>query len=794
MLVFLHGCAVTHPSTTATTPITTCPSVMSFKGASRVDKRSVLDNENARDWFYVVSNERAMSKNKNLLRLPFSSDQSNGNHRAVYEAASSNADDDSEPATSRVTFSNESVASVVVPEGDGEDVIDSFVPVREREGWDNKTQFLMGVVSYAVGLGNVWRFPYLCQKNGGGAFLIPYCIMMVLEGMPLFLIELGIGQRLRTGPVGVWNAIHPYLGGIGVSASIVSYLVGLYYNVIITWCIFYLYNSFTFGDLPWAVCPVDTNGTSVIECAKSSSPTTYYWNRVAINTSGSIGDMDNFVWHMTTCLLLAWTLIYLCVMKGIKSSGKVMYVTATFPYCVTTAFLIRSGTLPGAMDGLAYMMTPDLERLWDPEVWLDAATQIFYSMGLGFGGLIAFGSYNKIKNNVIQDTVMLSCINLATSFYTAIVVFCVIGFMAFQTYNECLTNDFQTLMSLYPDKFASIEALQNDISVSDYVYMMEHKFHLSEFPLMANHSAYCNYKDIIASSAQGTGLAFVVFTEAILQFPWPPVWAILFFLMLLMLGLGSMFGTLEGVITSLNDSHMIKVTKPVLTFVLCFSACIVGLVFTTGAGQYWVSMFDHFAGSYALMCVAFFEIIAVIYVYGYRRFCNDLEFMTGQRPSQYWIFTWRFISPTIMFVLLLASIIKSFVHLPVYSAYDAETTHQIDTPYPAWALFLALLLISIAMGPVPFIYFVRKFKIWKMEGDIPAASKCLGSTPSTTYMLKSEPSFNRMVESTASELQRTGMDTIDEERAVSSRRPAASASTSETAKPNGSSKVKNGTN
>ncbi|KAK6045797.1 hypothetical protein COOONC_16699, partial [Cooperia oncophora] len=85
--------------------------------------------------------------------------------------------------------------------------------VQKREQWDNKTQFYMGVVSYAVGLGNVWRFPYLCQKNGGGAFLIPYVIMMVLLGLPLFLIELGIGQRLRTGPMGVWNAIHPYLGG-----------------------------------------------------------------------------------------------------------------------------------------------------------------------------------------------------------------------------------------------------------------------------------------------------------------------------------------------------------------------------------------------------------------------------------------------------------------------------------------------------------------------------------------------------------------------------------------------------
>ncbi|VDL69266.1 unnamed protein product [Nippostrongylus brasiliensis] len=547
---------------------------------------------------------------------------------------------------------------------------------QKREQWDNKTQFYMGVVSYAVGLGNVWRFPYLCQKNGGGAFLIPYVIMMVLLGLPLFLIELGIGQRLRTGPMGVWNAIHPYLGGLGVSAAVVSYLVALYYNVIITWCLYYLKESFAVS-LPWG--------------------------------------------HITISLIVAWTLIYLCVMKGIKSSGKVMYATATFPYLVTTIFLIRSVTLDGAMKGLWHMINPDLHKLYSPTVWLEAATQIFYSMGLGFGGLIAFGSYNPVKNDCKKDAKWLALCNVITSLYTAVVVFCVLGYMGHNTMNTCIERDMAIMQSVFPEKFATVDDVRKMFTREQYI-----------------------------EAAEGTGLAFVVFTEAILKFPFPPVWSILFFLMLLSLGLGSMFGTLEGVITSLNDSHLITMTKPMLTAILCASACIIGLLFSTRAGQYWVALFDSFAGSYALMCVAFFEVIAVVYVYGYRRFSRDIDFMTGSTPGQYWLITWRFVAPIIMAVLFTCSVVQCFSRPTTYYAYNRETAKLVETEYPIWAMFIALGMVLLAILPTFSVWFLRYFKIWKLEADIPAASKCLGTTQSTTYMLKSEQSFNRMTESNVS--------------------------------------------
>lgn len=119
---------------------------------------------------------------------------------------------------------------------------------------NNFYNFINFFCSYAVGLGNVWRFPYLAQKNGGGAFLVPYFIMLCIQGIPIFYLELAIGQRLRKGAIGVWSQVSPYLGGIGISSAVVSYIVALYYNTIIAWCLIYLLHSFE-SPLPWAECP-----------------------------------------------------------------------------------------------------------------------------------------------------------------------------------------------------------------------------------------------------------------------------------------------------------------------------------------------------------------------------------------------------------------------------------------------------------------------------------------------------------------------------------------------------------
>lgn len=116
-----------------------------------------------------------------------------------------------------------------------------------RDEWKTSLQFFFTVLGFCVGLGNIWRFPYLCQSNGGGAFVIPFLVMVLLEGMPLMLLELGIGQKFRRGSYIVWNKIHPLAGGIGLGSTVIAVVVGCYYNVIIAWCLYYLFMSVRVG-------------------------------------------------------------------------------------------------------------------------------------------------------------------------------------------------------------------------------------------------------------------------------------------------------------------------------------------------------------------------------------------------------------------------------------------------------------------------------------------------------------------------------------------------------------------
>ncbi|XP_059205535.1 inactive sodium-dependent neutral amino acid transporter B(0)AT3 [Centropristis striata] len=572
--------------------------------------------------------------------------------------------------------------------------------VEERPKWDNKVQYLLTCIGFAVGLGNIWRFPYLCQIYGGGAFLIPYLIALVFEGLPLLYLELAIGQRLRKGSIGVWNSISPLLGGVGIASMLVSFLVGLFYNTILAWVLWYFFHSFQ-NPLPWSQCPLNESLTEYNEECVKSTPVNYFWYRETLNITPDIETSGSLQWWMVICLASAWCVVYICFIKGIESVGKAVYVTSTFPYLVLTIFLIRALTLPGATDGLVYLFTPNWEILKTPQVWLDAATQIFFSLSLAFGGLIAFSSYNEERNNCERDTLLVGLINSATSIYASIPIFSILGFKANAALNACINENILTLTNRF-------EISDQNITLENYDDWFSYLN--STFPAEVAQETLrtCDLQAFLNKGVSGTGLAFIAFTEAVIEMPGSQIWAILFFVMLFSLGLSSMFGNIEGVLTPINDLKLVPkwIPSEVVTAIICLISFLTALIFTLGSGNYWVEVFNGYVGSVPLLIIALFEIIGVAYVHGIKNFSEDIYFMTGKRPNIFWKACWLVISPLMLLVVLVAYVFVQAQKHPTYPAWNPDYEKFPDTEtklYPDWVFAIIVLLCVLPVISIPVV-------------------------------------------------------------------------------------------
>ncbi|XP_076971014.1 inactive sodium-dependent neutral amino acid transporter B(0)AT3 [Tamandua tetradactyla] len=595
----------------------------------------------------------------------------------------------------------------------------------ERPRWDNKFQYLLSCIGLAVGLGNVWRFPYLCQTYGGGAFLIPYVVALLLGGFPLLHVELAIGQRLRRGSVGVWTAISPYLGGVGLGCLSVSFLVGLYYNTVLLWVLWYLLNSFQY-PLPWSACPPDRNGTGLEAECQGSGAVSYFWYRVTLNISADIRDSGAVQWRLLACLAACWMIVYLCISRGIESTGKAIYFTALFPYLVLTIFLVRGLTLPGATEGLLYLFTPNMRVLKSPRVWLDAATQIFLSLSLGFGGHVAFASYNPPRNNCEKDAVTIALINSMTSLYASIAVFSILGFKATSDFGQCLDRNILSLTNAF-------ELPDQSVSRDDYLAVLTHlnasqPARVARLPL-----ATCHLQDFLDKGASGTGLAFMAFTEAVLRLPGSPAWAALFFTMLLCLGLSSMFGNMQAMVTPLLDMRLVarSLPKEALTGLVCLVCFLVSSCFTLQSGNYWLEVFDSYA-ALSLLALALCEVVGVAFVYGLRRFCDDVAWMNGRRPGLYWRAAWKVGSPLLLLTVLGAYLGQLAQKPPSYRTWNPHYTQfpaRQEKPYPGWVQAACVLLAILPTLWIPAVALARLFARQKRRWQDTPPALCLTCPP-----------------------------------------------------------------
>ncbi|VDM61731.1 unnamed protein product [Angiostrongylus costaricensis] len=313
-----------------------------------------------------------------------------------------------------------------------------------RDRWATKMEFLLAVIGYAVDLGNIWRFPSVCYKHGGGAFLIPYLVMLLIGGLPMFYMELALGQFHRSGCISIWRKICPMFKGIGYGICFICTFIACFYNAIIAHAVYFIASSVSVSiqfEVPWRTCNNSWNtlfctNTLNVTFGKSGERLTtpseefYFYQVLEIQKSSGFDDLGGVKLSMAACLAFVFLLVYFALWKGPKSSGKMVWITATAPYVVLSILLVRGVTLPGAAKGIYYYLTPDFAKLSDAKVWSAAATQIFFSLGPGFGVLLALSSYNDFNNNCYRDAIITSSINCLTSFFSGFVIFSTLGYMS----------------------------------------------------------------------------------------------------------------------------------------------------------------------------------------------------------------------------------------------------------------------------------------------------------------------------------------------------------------------------
>lgn len=530
-----------------------------------------------------------------------------------------------------------------------------------RDKWGGRFEFVLSLIGYTVGLGNIWRFPYFCFRNGGGVALIPFFLFVVICCGPIYYIEVCLGQFSAQSPVNVWD-ICPVFKGIGLNMVIISFLYLWYYGIAFAWVLYFLIQSF-YPDLGWASCGNSWNSESCIDSTtniteklqnRTSNSTssfktsgTEFWELNVLHKSSGIDEMGSPQPHLIGCLILGWLLVFLCLARGVKTLGKVVYVTATLPYVLLTILLIRGATLDGAWTGLRHYLVPDFSKLFNGQLWMEAAVMSFYSLGPAWGGVITMASFNKFHHNALRDTVIVCTADVFTGFYGGLVVFSVLGFLSKET----------------------------GVPLEDLPF-------------------------------SGPGLAFIAYPEALSRLPIPHFWSVLFFLTLVLVGIDTQFSMFETVTSAIIDMNLKRYGKyrlwisAVTMLVLAF----LGIFVASSAGFYIFVLVDWYMATFNLVFICFMECVVVSWIYGANRFCTDIEKMRGSRPSLLLRIIWIFVIPLFIGGILTTSI----------STFSAPDLDDGNYKYPYHALVVGNLF---AFGPMSVVFLTAVYQILRTNGS-----------------------------------------------------------------------------
>jgi len=455
-----------------------------------------------------------------------------------------------------------------------------------RDRWTGRVPFIFAAIGSAIGLGNVWRFPYLTYEYGGGAFLIPWIIGLIILGIPWMMMEFGMGRFFQRSAPGVFEGIGKKWEWLGWWPVFVAFLIVTYYTVVIAWALHYVVSSFS---VAWGIGEAG---------AKGAAP--FFFEKV-LNLSSGPEVLGGLQWPLVAGLAFAWIVLFFIMFRGARAIGRVSIWLVCIPWLLLIILLIRGLTLPGAIDGLNYYLTPDLNALRNIDVWFGAFSQIAFTLSLGMAGMFAYGSFVAKKADVTNNALITSFSNCATSFFAGFAVFSTVGFI--------------------------MQAL--NIPVGEV-------------------------------SVASVGLAFVSYPVAISMMPGAnAVVGVIFFLCLFLLGTTSAyFLAYGGVISPIMDKFGLSRVKA--TSIVCVIAFLIGLIFTTRGGLYWgPDILDRAVSFYGLLITGALSCIVVGWVFGAKKVREHLNETSDIKIGAWWDWMIKIVVPAgLLFVVIYGGFMK----------------------------------------------------------------------------------------------------------------------------------------
>ena len=470
----------------------------------------------------------------------------------------------------------------------------------------------------------------MLYKSGGAAFLVPYFIALFFVAVPMYLVETAYGQLLDMKLHHRYGAIHPGWWTVIPLQVSVNFFTSTYYITLMAWSISFFFESFKY-DLPWLV---DGSENAVI--AQNIWNREYFYKEV-LHDSGSIAKPGALVGWLVLCMFISYLLTYFSSWKGLKSIGRVVWVTCLLPYVILTIFLVKGFTLEGCGKGLSFLFVPDWSQLADVNVWKSAATQILFSSSVSYGPLMYYGSGRGRKEKIVPPSYIVPLINSATSIYAALSIFSFLG---------------------------HVSTVQN-------------------IPIRM-------------LSKSGPDLLFVAFPAFLGLIPGTKFFSIVFFAMCVCLGIDSTFGFLDFAMKYFEDAFpwVLKFfrRREIYRAVFMFLNFLLSLVFCIEGGVYVFGLFDGYSGSIQLLLCFLMELTLLPWVFGMGRINTLMELRTGEKVGTFVTVMIKFFIPAFIFAIFIISWVTEF-------QYSASKEADGWTTGITWAgrmiMFIPMLIVPI---------------------------------------------------------------------------------------------------